>query len=129
MDILPYGQFADSPMAELLQLPTPPSTRKHLKKNPLYHSFHIIVIPSVLLSFLPDYCHSFLFIVNCHSFRISVIPSELLSFLPNYCHFKYLSSWIAPAPSHIMRVVLMFPTGLDWTGPVFVPEFLINYTE
>ena len=40
-------------------------------KKTLGHSFHIIVIPSVLLSFLPDYCHSF---------RISVIPSELLPF-------------------------------------------------
>ena len=46
------------------------------------HFFSISVIPSVVLSFLPDYCHSF---------RISVIPSELMSFLPNYCHFKYFS--------------------------------------
>ena len=41
----------------------------------------LYVIPSVLLSSLPDFCHSF---------RISVIPSEychsfrILSFLPNY---------------------------------------------
>ena len=34
-------------------------------------------IPSIFLSFLPDYCHSFF---------ISVIPSVLLSFLPYYCH-------------------------------------------
>ena len=40
------------------------------QKNTLCHSFRIIVIPSVLLSFLLDYCHSF---------RIIVIPSE-------YCH-------------------------------------------
>jgi hypothetical protein len=46
-------------------------------QNTLCHSFLIIVIPSVLLSFLPDYCHSF---------RIIVIPSGLLSFLPDYCH-------------------------------------------
>ena len=50
------------------------------QKNTLCQSFRISVIPSVLLSFLPDFCHSF---------RISVIPSELMSFLPNY--FKYLS--------------------------------------
>ena len=47
------------------------------QKNTLCHSFRISVIPSVILSFLPDYCHSF---------RIIVIPSGLLSFLPNYCH-------------------------------------------
>ena len=69
-------------------------------KNTLCHSFRISVIPSVLLSFLPDYCHSF---------HISVIPSEychsfrILSFLPNYYHFKYLSSWIAPVPSHTRK--------------------------
>ena len=44
------------------------------EKNTLCHSFRIIVIPSVLLSFLPYYCHSF---------RIIVIPSVLVSFLPN----------------------------------------------
>ena len=84
-------------------------SQKHIffQKNTLCHSFRIIVIPSVLLSFLPDYCHSFhitvipsvlvSFLPNivipsksmsfllyyCHSFRISVIPSKLLSFLPN----------------------------------------------
>ena len=41
---------------------------------PYCHSFHITVIPSVLLSFLPHYCHSF---------RIIVIPSVLVSFFPN----------------------------------------------
>ena len=41
------------------------------------HSFHCTLIPSGLLSFLPDYCHSF-----CISL-ISVIPSVLVSFLPN----------------------------------------------
>ena len=65
------------------------------KKNTLCHSFHIIVIPSIVLSFLPDYCHSF---------RIIVIPSVLVSFLSNYWHFTYLSSWIAPVPSHTWRV-------------------------
>ena len=44
------------------------------KKDTLCHSFRIIVIPSIVLSFLPDYCHSF---------RIIVIPSVLVSFLPN----------------------------------------------
>ena len=44
------------------------------QKNTLCHSFRIIVIPSIVLSFLPDYCHSF---------RIIVIPSVLVSFLPN----------------------------------------------
>ena len=43
-------------------------------KNTLCHSFRISVIPSILLSFLPDYCHSF---------RIIVIHSLLVSFLPN----------------------------------------------
>ena len=42
------------------------------QKNTICHSFGIIVIPSLLLSFLPDYCHSF---------QIIVIPSRLLSFL------------------------------------------------
>ena len=71
-------------------------------KNTLCHSFLFIVIPSikivipsVLLSFLPNYCHSF---------RIIVILSELLSFFPNYCHFKYVSSWIALVPSHTRMV-------------------------
>ena len=64
------------------------------QKNTLCHSFRIIVIPSIVLSFLPDYCHSF---------RISVIPSELMLFLPNYCHFKYFSSWIAPKAFHTRR--------------------------
>ena len=44
------------------------------QKNTLCHSFRIIVIPSGLPSFLPDFCHSFL---------IFVIPSGFLSFLPN----------------------------------------------
>ena len=44
------------------------------QKNTLCHSFGISVIPSVLLSFLPDWCRSF---------RIIVIPSVLVSFLPN----------------------------------------------
>ena len=48
------------------------------QKSTLCHSFHISVIPSIVLSFLPDYCHSF---------RITVIPSRFLSFLPYYCHF------------------------------------------
>ena len=64
------------------------------KKVPFFYSFRIIVIPSVLLSFLPYYCHSF---------QIIVTPSVLLSFLPNYrhsfrkiailniCHLEYLS--------------------------------------
>ena len=37
------------------------------QKSTLCHSFRIIVIPSVLLSFLLNYCHSF---------RISAIPSK-----------------------------------------------------
>ena len=50
--------------------------KKHFffQKNTLCHSFRITVIPSVLLSFLPD---------NCHSFQIIVIPSRLVSLLPN----------------------------------------------
>ena len=77
------------------------------QKNTLCHSFRIIVIPLILLSFLLDYCQSF---------RITVIPSGLLSFLPDYCHsfrisvipskyFKYLSSWIAPV------LTLPYPKG------------------
>ena len=37
----------------------------------------LYVIPSIVLSFLPDYCHSF---------QISAIPSVLLSILPDFCH-------------------------------------------
>ena len=45
------------------------------QKNTLCHFFRIIVIPSVILSFLPNYFHSF---------WITVIPSELLTFvIPN----------------------------------------------
>ena len=44
------------------------------QKNTLCHSFRIIVILSVLLSFLPDWCHPF---------HIIVIPSVLVSFLLN----------------------------------------------
>ena len=51
------------------------------------HSFRIIIIPSVLFLFLPYYCHSY----------------QIISFLPNHCHFKYLSSWLAPLPSHTRR--------------------------
>ena len=76
------------------------------------HSFRIIVIPSGLLSFLPDYCHSF---------HVSVIPSELLSFLPNYYNFKYLSSWIAPVPSHTRRARKMA------TGGGHICEYLLKY--
>ena len=37
------------------------------KKNTLCHSFRISVIPSIVLSFLPDYCHSFQIISHiCH---------------------------------------------------------------
>ena len=91
-------------------------------KNTLCHSFRIIVIPSELLSFLPYYCHSFRITVipsrllsflpdYCHSFQIIVIPSGLVSILPNYYHFKYLSSWIAPVPSHIQRARKMATIG------------------
>ena len=38
----------------------------------------------------------------CHSFQI-------LSFFPNYCHFIYLSSWIAPVPSHTRRLRKLAP--------------------
>ena len=86
--------------------------KKFFQKNTLCHSFCIIVIPSILLSFLPDYCHSF---------NISVIPSELLSFLPNYYHFKYLSSWIAPVPSHTRR------TRKVATGGGHICEYEINW--
>ena len=81
-------------------------------KKMLCHSFLLItVIPFGLLSFLPDYCHSF---------HISVIPSELMSFLPNYCHFKYFSSWIAPVPSHTQRTRKMA------TGGGHIRELLLN---
>ena len=67
---------------------------------------NLYVIPSTLLSFLLDYCHSFRIIVilsgllsflqyYCHSFHFIVIPSVLLSFLLNYCH----SFWIIVIPS------------------------------
>ena len=75
------------------------------------HSFRNTVIPSVILSFLPHYCHSF---------RIFVIPSILVSFLPNYCYLKYLSSSIAPVPSHTQRVRKMA------TGGGHNREYLIN---
>ena len=73
--------------------------KKKNQKNTLCHSFCIIVIPSVILSFFPDFCHSF---------RIIVIPSGLVSFLPNIvipsqllpfkkmCHPEYV------APLHIL---------------------------
>ena len=54
------------------------SKRNAFQKNTLCHSFCISVIPSVLLSFLPDYCHSF---------WIIVIPSRLLSFLSGLVSF------------------------------------------
>ena len=37
----------------------------------------IFSFKKILMSFLPDYCHSF---------RITVIPSGFLSFLPDFCH-------------------------------------------
>ena len=96
------------------------------------HSFHITFIPSGLLSFLsgflsflPDFYHSFLIFVIpsdcCHSFLIIDIPSILFSFLPNYCHFKYLSSLIAPIPSHTQRARKL-------AGRVgHIREFALNY--
>ena len=56
------------------------------QKNTLCHFFRIIVIPSVLLSFLPCYCHSF---------RIMVLPSELLPF---HIFFSLNSSGTFPYP-------------------------------
>ena len=44
------------------------------QRNTLCHSFQIIVIPAVLLSFFRDYRHFF---------QIIVIPSILVSFIPN----------------------------------------------
>ena len=68
------------------------------QKNTLCHSFRIIVIPSILLSFLPDYCHSF---------RIIVIPSVLVSFLPNIVIssklFRELQILTSSKPSHTHR--------------------------
>jgi hypothetical protein len=67
---LPYD------LAEVIKLIEETFVLKRLffQKNTLCHSFRIIDIPSVLLSFLPDYCHSF---------HITVIPSVLVAFLPN----------------------------------------------
>ena len=68
-------------------------------KNTLCHSFHISVIPSIVLSFLPDYCHSFQIIVIPSvlvSFLLNiVIPSELLPF---HIFFILISSSILPYP-------------------------------
>ena len=51
------------------------------------HSFRIIVIPSILVSFLPNIVIPSVLLSflpdHCHSFRIIVIPSILVSFLPN----------------------------------------------
>ena len=52
----------------------PAILEKHLSQH-----FRIIVIPSIVLSFLPDYCHSF---------QIIVIPSGLQSFLLYQCTDK-----------------------------------------
>ena len=65
------------------------------QKNTLCHSFCIIVIPSVLLSFLPHYCYSF---------RITVIPSVLLSFLLYYCHSFHISV-IASKYYHSFQII------------------------
>ena len=55
-----------------------------MPKKYLCHSFRIIVIPSVLFSFLLYYCHSFLIIVNL---------SELFSFpiAPNFLPYSIVS--------------------------------------
>ena len=58
-------------LTEAINLIGVTSRQKKFFKKVLY------VIPSVLLSFFPYYCHSF---------HINVIPSELLSFLQDYCH-------------------------------------------
>ena len=58
------------------------------KKKKSFFKKMLSVIPSALLSSLPNFCHSF---------RIFVIPSEFLSFLPNIViPSKLLSFWIAP---------------------------------
>ena len=54
---------------------------------PNCHSFRITVIPSRLLSLLPD-C--------CHSFRITVILSRLLSFLLDFYH-SFLRNIVIPS--------------------------------
>ena len=93
--------------------------KKVFLKNTLCHSFHIIVIPSILLSFLPDYCHSF-----C----ISVIPSELfriLQILTSSKSFPYpkgqkwpymqvalnYKNQLAPKASHTQRARKMATRG------------------
>jgi hypothetical protein len=48
--------------------------KKHLSQKIFFFKKILYVIPSALLPFLPDYCHSF---------WIIVIPSILVSFLPN----------------------------------------------
>ena len=54
------------------------------KKNTLCHSFRIIVILSIQLSFLPNYYHSFVLLYSrVLYYRIIVIPSVLVSSLPN----------------------------------------------
>ena len=67
------------------------------QKNTLCHSFRISVIPSVLLSFLPNYCHSF---------RIIVIPSVLVSFLPNIV-----------IPSELFRELLILTSSKGFPYP------------
>ena len=83
------------------------------------------VIPSRLLSLLPDYCHSFRITVIlsrllsflpyfCHSFRIFVIPSVLVSFLPNIVIPNYLDNykyWLAPKASHTQKARKMATGG------------------
>jgi hypothetical protein len=45
-------------------------------KNTLCHSLRIIVIPSILLSFLPYYSHSFQIIVIPNSSQFPLIPER-----------------------------------------------------
>ena len=88
-DRLKYFFLTASPSRSYTYLQSTPLPSR--EKNPSYHiyatfdgsflCFHgqfffkmLYVIPSVLLAFLPDYCHSF---------QIIVIPSALVSFLPN----------------------------------------------
>ena len=59
------------------------------QKNTLCHSFRIIVIPSGLLSFLPDFFQSF---------HIFVIPSKLVSFLLKFVILNVNTSSTLPYP-------------------------------
>ena len=90
---------------------TSPPVLKLLDSQNIYFFQKILyVIPSTLLSFLPDYCHSF---------RIFVILSGFLSFPPNFVILSEFLSFLQNIviPSELLQFQIFFSLNSSSTLP------------